>query len=213
MTRLAIAFAACLVIGFAAFAAKDLLANETAQAHALVAEGQRDLAKGDRTSAVLAFERAQLVAPRVDFVRSSLATANIEDAESPFHRALRVVTTREWFAVAVASGWISGLAVAVALVRRPQRGARRVAFVASAVLALSAGAIVESNASARAIVTTSNARLLVAPYASATVVSPATPGTMVIVGPLYDGYVHVEDATGNEGWVPQKSIEPIDSKG
>lgn len=210
IARLTMTIAACLVLFCAATATKNLLASETARARAFVAEGQRDLAKNDRAGAALAFERGRLYAPRADFVRASIAAADVKDAEAPVARALRTVTTREWFALAIAAGWTAGLALALALWRRTNRRARRVVFAAAGALVVSVAAIVESNASSAAIVTATDVGLLVAPYASAQTSAPMPAGTMVVVGSPYDDYVHVEDADGRQGWVPRRSIEPVD---
>jgi hypothetical protein len=204
------ALAACLVLFCAAAATQNLLASETTRARALVAEGQRDLAKSDRAGAALAFERARLYAPRADFVRASLAAADVKDAEAPVARALRTVTTREWFALAIAAGWTSGLALALVAWRRPNRRAWRVVFAAAGALAVAVAAIVASNASSAAIVTATDVGLLVAPYPSAATSAAMPAGTMVVVGSSYDDYVQVEDADGRRGWVPRRSIEPVD---
>ena len=213
LVRIAAAVALCVGLVAAGLAGHGLLAGETSQARALVAEGKRSLARGDRGEGVLALERARWLAPRAGLVRAALAAAGVKDAESVLPRTLRLVTSPEWSAIAVGAGWVSGLGMAFAVLRWRRRSAVWVALATGLVFGGAVAASVETGKSSPAIVTGTDARTLVAPYPTATVEAPLGEGTMVIVGSPYDDFVHVDDGGGTTGWIRQSSIERIASPG
>jgi hypothetical protein len=186
-----------------------LLAKESAEARAFVTEGQRALARSDRGAAVLAFERARWLAPRAAPVRSAIAAAGVQDAEPIFPRALRWVTAREWYALATACGWISGLGIVWLVARRRSRSAVWVALAAGGAFVLGMTAIMETNVSAPAVVTGTDVHLLVAPYSEAAEEKPLPVGTMVTVGSKHNDFIHVEDSEGAEGWVKRSNVECV----
>ena len=190
-------------------AARDMVESETAQAHALVADGQRALARNDRPAAILSLERARWLAPRAQFVRAAVAAAGVKDVEPLLPRALRLVTAREWSAIATTFGWISAFGVAFVVVQWERRRALWLALAAGCASVIGMAGVVEANSSSPAIVTSADAPLLVAPYANAAAERSLPAGTMVLVGSRYDAFVHVRDADGQAGWVPRASVEPI----
>ncbi|HEY3817704.1 MAG TPA: hypothetical protein VGL81_11060 [Polyangiaceae bacterium] len=211
--RIAVAIVACAALAGTAVFAQRLLAEETARAAAFVAEGQHALAEGDRGAAVLALERARWLAPRAGFVRTALAAARVADAEPAFPRALRLVTAREWSVLAIGAGWIGGLGAATLVARRRRNGALWVALAAGVGFVVAMSGVVESNASLPAIVTGTDARVLVAPYATAARDDTLAPGTMVLLGAPYAEFVQVRLRDGSSGWVPRQSVEGIASPG
>ena len=213
LVRIGAAVALCVGIVAAGLAGHRLLADETSQARALVADAQGALARGDRGAAVLALERARWLAPRAGLIRTALAAAGVKDAESVLPRTLRLVTSPEWYAIAVGAGWVSGLGIAFAVLRWRRRSAVWVALATGLVFGGAIAASVETGKTSPAIVTGTDARILVAPYPTATVETPLGEGTMVIVGSPYDDCVHVDDGGGTTGWVRQSSIERIASPG
>jgi hypothetical protein len=209
LTGVAIAVGVCIALLGGGLAGRNTLADETAQARAFVADGQRALSCNERTAAVLSFERARWLAPRAQFVRSAIASASVKDPEPPLPRALRFVTAREWSAMATLFGWVSALGIAFAVVRWQRRGALWIALTAGCASVIGITGVAESNVSSPAIVTSADAPLLVAPYRNAAAERTLPTGTMVLVGSRYDAFVHVKDADGQAGWVPRGSIEPI----
>jgi hypothetical protein len=209
MKRLVIAGALCVAVLGAGVAARDMVESETAQARALVAEGQRALARNDRPAAILALERARWLAPRAQFVRAAVQTADVKDVEPLLPRALRLLTAREWSAIATTFGWASAVGVAFAIVQWERRRALWLALAAGCASVIGMAGVVEANSSSPAIVTSADAALLVAPYASAAAGVSLPAGTMVLVGSRYEAFVHVVDADGQAGWVPRASVEPI----
>ena len=209
MKRVVIAVTLCAAVVGACMATRDILESESAQARALVADGQRALARNDRPGAILSLERARWLAPRARFVRAAVATAGVKDVEPPLTRALRLLTQREWSAIATTFGWISALGVAFAVVQLEKRRALWLALAAGCASMIGLAGVVEANGSSPAIITSADASLLVAPYASASTEALLPAGTMVLVGSRYDAFVHVRDADGQAGWVPRASVEPI----
>ena len=141
-------------------AGHSLLSDETSQARAFVAEGQGALARGDRGAAVLALERARWLAPRAGFVRAALAAAGVKDAESVLPRVLRLVTSPEWSAIAVGAGWVSGLGMALVVLRWRRRSVVWVALATGLVFGGAMAASLETGQSSPAIVMGTDARIL-----------------------------------------------------
>ncbi|MGO8995245.1 MAG: hypothetical protein ACLQVI_18165 [Polyangiaceae bacterium] len=209
LTRVAIVMGVCIALLGGALLGRDTLAEETAQARAFVADGQRALSRNERPAAVISFERARWLAPRAQFVRSALANVGVKDVEPPLARAFRFVTAREWSGIATVFGWASALGIAFSVVQWQRRRALWAALAAGCASVIGMAGVVESNASSPAIVTSADAPLLVAPYKDAAPERALPAGTMVLAGSHYEAFVHIRDADGQAGWVPSGSIEPI----
>jgi len=209
LTRVAVVIAMSLALLGAAIAGRDIVADESAQARTFVADGQRALARDDRASAVLSLERARWLAPREPFVRAAIAAADVNEAEPFLPRAARLLTSREWSAIATTFGWLSGLGIALVVAGWRSRYAVRGAVAAGCAFVIGMTGIMESNASAPGVVTGSDTQMLVAPYPSAVVEKALPAGTMVVVGSRYDAFVHVKAGDGATGWVPRDRVEPI----
>jgi len=196
LARYAIVVASVFALGAtAAFAAREVAA-ETAQAHALVNLGKTALAAGERASAVLAFERAQLLAPRADFVRAALAS---EGVPAP------------GLSIEDAVGWMTGLGLAV-VIAGSRSGAltRRFAIGSAVAFVLSVGGVVESNLSSQtvAVVTTSTGAL-VAPYEASGATADLRAGDVVRIGARYGNFVRVRGRVGAEGWVVSSALHSV----
>jgi len=202
---------ACAALGAGA-AWQHLVSGEVAEAHAFVEIGQRALAGGDRGAAVLAFERAEALAPRDAFVRSIRKTADVGDPGPALTRVLRLVTSREWLAIASASAWGSGIALAILILRkrRPGKGAPGwVALSAGGVCVLATAALVEPRAYPRAVVIGADVRVRVAPYATAAAESSLASGAIVVTGPEFGAFRKVRTSDGATGWIAGRSLESV----
>ncbi len=199
------------ILGVGAVVTHDFLALESAQARALVTEGQSEQAKGDRSKAVLAFERASLLAPRSSFVQSTLAGTSSASIGSSVDNALRWITPHEWTRLGVVFGWVAGLSAALAIARRgDNRMARRIAVGAGIAFVLSAGGALESSRASRALaVVTGPTGVLVSPYDGAGATADLHPGAVVVVGLRYGRFVHVSGPDGSEGWVATGALESV----
>ncbi|HEX3593497.1 MAG TPA: hypothetical protein VHU80_00285 [Polyangiaceae bacterium] len=183
----------------------------TAQARSLVQSGLGNAAAAPGAADVLALERARLLAPRAEFVRSALAAEDARVAVAPLARAVGVVTPVEWSYLAVASGWAAGIALAIVIGSLERlRWARRLAASASVALLLSLAGFLESNSVARALaVVTGHAGLLVAPYDGAGATADLTPGVVVVRGARYGEFVQVHGPGSTSGWVSARALEPV----
>ncbi len=206
--------ATLLALGLTGALATHDLAVESGQARAYVSQGTTALAKGDKASATLSFERARLLAPRADFVRSALSDSGVPALGSPVARAAGWLTPREWSSLAVAFGWIAGLSLAVCVAFGPSRTRRRLAgplaLCSGLGFVLSMGGVLESNVASRALaVVTGPAGALVAPYEAAGATADLPVGAVVIVGERYRDFVQVLGRDGVRGWVPSRVLQSI----
>lgn len=198
-------------LGGVGLAARPMLKREDARAHALVDEGQRALTRGDRGAATLALERARFIAPRAGFVRAAITAAEIHDAETLATRTVRLVTSEEWSWLATALGWVAGLLLAVAVLRRrPLVSRHQVAASAGFVLAM-AGVLWSSETSGAVV--RSDALLVISPYADAAVVGPLPAGAVIERLSEHGTFVRVRSGDGLEGWVPRSHVDPIAGTG
>ena len=211
LARIALAIAVCGAIAGGGVAARNLLAEEASQAHAFVEDGRQALEQNDRGRAVLSLERARLLAPRDATVRTALAALGVEDMEPFAERTLRLVTSREWFYLAVTSGWMAGLGIGLIVARRGRRRGLTWATLATGVALAGAATGMECSAHPLAVVSGPGTALLVAPYPSATSEQPLSAGSMVTIGSAYDDFVQVEGADGMKGWARRGSLERIAS--
>jgi hypothetical protein len=196
--------------GLGALAAREL-SVESAQAQSFVAQGRSELRQGRRATATVSFERARLLAPRADFVRSALRDANVRDAETATTQAVNWIAPREWSFLLVTFGWVAGLSLAFA-VARPQSGrvARALALGAGVFFALGAAGVVESTISTHALRVVSSATgVLLAPYQGAGATADLPPGVVVTAGTRYGDFIQVCGPDGTRGWVTASSLEPV----
>jgi hypothetical protein len=187
------------------------LALESAQARSLVALGRTELQKGETAGAVVSFKRAELLAPRADFVRSALTAAKGRGVESPVVRVVNWLAPREWSFLLVAFGWMAGLSLAIAIGRGPtDRLARRLALTAGLLFALTAVGVVQSSSTTQAVAVVSNATgMLIAPYQGAGATADLAPGVVVALGARYGDFVQVSGPDGAHGWVIASALEPV----
>jgi hypothetical protein len=205
-----------LALGGVGALASGGLAVETGEAHAYVTLGQQALAKGDHASAALSFERARLLAPRAEFVRSTLAESGLRPVGTPVARAAGWLAPREWSSLAVAFGWLAGLTLAVAIAvglgkgSKAGRAAPRVALGSAVAFVLTIGGIVESTAASRALAVVSTPTgALISPYEAAGATADLRAGEVVVVGKRYGDFLEVRGSGGERGWVPAGTLRSV----
>lgn len=207
---------ALLALGGAGALASRGLAVESGQARAYATRGQEALARGDRATATLSFERARLLAPRADFVPSTLAGSGLGPPGTPVGRAVGWLAPHEWSCLAVAFGWLAGLnlavAVAVGLGERSKAGrtARRTALGSAVAFVLTIGGVVESTAASRALaVVMKPTGALVSPYEAAGATADLRAGEVVVVGKRYGDFFEVRGSEGERGWVSAGTLRSV----
>jgi tetratricopeptide (TPR) repeat protein len=177
---------------------------------------------GKPGEAILAFERALLLAPRDQDVRANLrqvrkAAGLPEVEEGPWSRLVHALTTNGWAWLASAGLWLACLAL---LARRfapandAGRSARSALFStagAGLALVLVAGAAYATRLGERdsAVVLDGDPKLRVAPYASATVSSELPPGDVVRLERGHEGFTLVRTSAGRSGWMADGAVARI----
>ena len=177
---------------------------------------------GKPGEAILAYERALLLAPRDQDVRANLRqvrkAAGLPEAESgPWTRLVRSLTTDGWAWLASAGLY---LACAVLLVRRlaasdgaarPMRGTLTATAGAGLAILLVAGAACATRLGERdrGVVLDGDPKLRVAPYASATASSELPPGEIVRIERSHEGFTLVRTAAGRSGWMTADAVGRI----
>jgi len=205
-----IALASFAIGGIGVVAAHDL-AVETAQAQSFLIQGQTDLTRGDRGEAIVAFERALLLAPRSSLVRSAIAAADVAGVTPTAARAFSFVTPGEWADIAVTLGWLAGLSGAVAIgLTKGSSTARRFMLGLSVAFLIGVGGFTESNGAARSLaVVTGPTGVLVSPYEDAGATADLRAGAVVVLGSRYGHFVKVTGPDGVSGWVTSNVLQSV----
>jgi hypothetical protein len=205
-----VAITLCALAAVGAMATREVAA-ETAQAGALVTLGTSALARGDPAAAVLSFERARLLAPRAEEVRSAVSGAGAPALGSLAGRTVSWITPREWASLSLGLGWTAALSLAIAIVRgRKGRVAGLAVLCSGMAFVLSMAGLVESNVVARTLaVVTGPTGVLVAPYEAAGATAGLRAGSVVVIGERYGDFVKVRGAEGVSGWVASGALHRV----
>jgi tetratricopeptide (TPR) repeat protein len=203
--------------GFAALAA-----NDGASPAILYNLGNAAFRAGKPGEAILAYERALLLAPRDQDVRANLRqvrkAAGLPEAESgPWTRLVRLLTSNGWAWLASAGVYLACIALLLRRVLdgdgnpRPMRAALTATAGTGLALLLVAGAACATRLGERdrAVVLDGDPKLRVAPYASATASSELAPGEVVRIERRHEGFTLVRAASGRSGWMPSDAVGRI----
>lgn len=213
-TTYGLVVAAALALGAIGAVGAHGLAVESGEAGAFVSLGETALAGGDKASAALSLERARLLAPRADFVRSALEGAGLGAPAPPMARAASWLTAHEWSFLTLVFGWTTGLSVAAGIALGPRWKRGRLAGLlglgSGLAFVLSMGGVVQTNAASRALaVVMRPTGTLVAPYEAAGATADLRAGQIVVVGERYGEFVQVRGAPGVDGWVGSSTLESV----
>jgi hypothetical protein len=202
-----------MLLGFAAVGSFALhgLAVEREQAQTLVDEARVDLEHGQRARAVLALERAKLLAPRASLVRAALTEAGVREALAVVPRNVAWLAPREWSFLLLTWGWAVGLGLTLGvLANGVSRGARRLLFGASLLFAGAGLGALQSTFTARTLAVVDAATgLLVAPYPGAGATADLPAGVVVTKGARYGAFVQVHGPDGARGWVSERALRAV----
>jgi hypothetical protein len=215
-----IAVIAALVGGGAAAAAAPNPASFEASiqqhgwsASTLLGLGNAYESAGQHGLAVLALERAHLLAPRDAAVTESLAQARTaagvpQPDRSRVEDALSKLTTDEWTWIALAGGVLACLGLA-GVAWRVRPALTRTFIVAGTVVALGAaiaGSIVAPPADRAIVTSTSTARI--SPFPAAQGVFEALEGESVHIEKERSEFFFVRDGD-RSGWLPRASVQRV----
>jgi len=171
---------------------------------------------GDLTQAILAYQRAQWLAPNDPDIAANLQfaqkQAGLPVTESPWYEKLgSALNASEWAWIACGAWTL----LCVSLLLRPILPQRQSLFSLSSalsallILAASAAAFVQSNALHQAVVIDKNATALISPFPAAQTVFSPPAGATVAVQKAYDDFLLVKDSAGHTGWISKTQIAPI----
>ncbi len=171
--------------------------------------------RADRpVDAILAYERARLLAPRDPALATNLAiarkAAGVPDEDRLTDRFERLLSADQWTWLAAGAFWLTASAGAGAVLFRRRRGALTAAACAGALVASVAGAGVTlwTRVVHEGLVTMA-APALVSPFATAQSSFSLGPGAPVELGSIHDGYVLVHGRDGRSGWVELRAVAPL----
>lgn len=208
----------------AATAYEGILAESGPRASVYYNLGNSHLRMGNYGPAILAYERAKLLAPRDPDLRSNLAlarkTAAAFEEESGLHprvaAALHFLSRNEWSWL-VAGGAILlgglGLVCGVARVRRGWMSrvmGVSIVLVSLVILAGSAALYLRRSEAARGVILTADAVLRLSPFKTAESVATPGPGRTVLLGEKIGDFRFIEiPGTKLEGWLADKDVAAV----
>lgn len=161
--------------------------------------------------AILAYERAKLLAPRDAAITENLETARkaagVSDDSGMLDRVTHRLTDNEWTWLATAAFWLAAAGAAGAwLFPRGRTWLVRAATAGALVGAVAAVGLVSSMGEERAALAIRAAPVLVSPFDGAQSSFSLRPGSGVEIQRAHEGYVLVRDGQGRSGWVEHRAI-------
>lgn len=193
-----------------------LLAQNGYSAPILFDLGNSYYREGDLAQAILAYRRAQWLAPNDPDIAANLQAAQkqagVALTESHWSDAItHILSASEWAWVGCAAWTLLCLSLLARVLLPQRRGLLTFVAVADAIVLFAAitGAALASDGLNQAVVIDKNAIVRLSPFPEAqTVFSPA-PGETVVVQEAHDDFLRVKDATGHAGWIRKTQIAPV----
>ncbi len=176
--------------------------------------GNTYLRGGKPVRAIIAYERAELLAPHDEAIRGNLSVARSvatsPDPRGVVERVADVVSVNAWTWVGMGAFWVTVCALGLSwMVSRRRRGLLVVAMCGALIAGTAAAATaVESRVLDRGIVV-GPAPVLVSPFESAESDFSLPAGSTVELGKERPPYVFIHDARGRTGWVERTQLEPV----
>lgn len=200
--------------GAAATQLESRLAENGYSAPVLFDVGNTYLRADRPADAILAYERARLLAPRDAGIAANLAAARkvagVPGESGLAYRFESLLSIDEWTWTVTGALWLT-LAAGTASVLWSRR--RRPLITAAgvlAVVALTAGTgLTLSSRILSAGLATRAAPVLVSPFASAQSSFSLLAGASVELGAVHDGYVLVHEPDGRSGWVERQAVARV----
>lgn len=172
--------------------------------------------EGDFANAILAYKRAQWLAPNDADIAANLAQAQKQAGLAPempawYERPANFLSAAQWAWLGSAA-WVALCAAFLIRALIPARASLCLftAVLAAFVLVDAVAAIVVSSGSLRQVVVTDkNAAALISPFPAAEKVFAPAPGDTLTVQKSYEDFDLVTDSTGHSGWISKTQITPI----
>ena len=193
-----------------------ILAEKGFSAPVLFDLGNSLFREGDYAQAILAYKRAQWLAPGDADIAANLRQAETKAGLPPatpvrFGTITHALNTTQWAWLGCASWTVFCLGI----LGRALLPRMKALFVLSGTLGalvltgVIAAITLSSQALGQAVVTDKNAAALISPFPAAQKVFAPSPGETVTVEKAYDDYFLVSDAAGHSGWIAKSQVAPI----
>lgn len=200
--------------GDAATRYEAILEHDGYSAPVLFDLGNAYLRQARPARALLAYERARLLAPRDPAIARNLeqarAAAGFEDPSSTPVRLARSLTRDEWAWLGAAAFWLAAAAAAGAFVLRHGRGWLRGAAAAGSVVAtLSIAALAVASRVEHTALVLEATPLLVSPFKGAESSASLRGGAEVELERTHESFALVRDRAGHEGWLERGAVAPL----
>lgn len=176
--------------------------------------GNAYLRAAEPAEAILAYERASLLAPRDGAIAANLAAARkiagTPEESGLAHRFESALSIDEWTWLLTGAFWLTLAAGTAAVLWDRRRHTFVTAASISATVALTACAgLTLSSRVLSAGLATRAAPVLVSPFASAQSSFSLPSGAPVELGAIHEGYVFVHEADGRSGWVEREAVARV----
>jgi len=191
------------------------IADDGWSVQALRELGEAYTAAGDHGHAVLALERARLLAPRDEAVAAGLQRAR-ENAGLPLPRESRVdrvvgtLSPDEWTWIALGGLVCAGAGlVLIAWSTRRRRAGWSAAFAGVAIGLGAGGLALHTAPSTSDVIIVDDEPARIAPFGAADTAFPARAGERARIEQSRGDHVYVRVDADRAGWLPTTSVEPL----
>ncbi len=180
--------------------------------------GNAYLRDGKPVDAMLAYERARLLAPRDRAIAGNLAEASaaagVADVPRLSERLSHLLTINEWTWAACGAAWALITAAGAAVLFRRRRAWFVRAAVASALVgAVSLAGLLVSGRDQHVALVMRSAPVLVSPFDGAQSGFTLGAGSSVELGRVHDAFVLVHARDGRVGWMERSAVAPLVADG
>jgi hypothetical protein len=191
-----------------------LLEREGYSAPVLFDLGNAYLRANQPARALLAYERARLLAPRDPAIARNLAqaeaAAGVEDHSTAVARLARSLTLGEWTLLGAVAFWFAASATAGALtLRRGRAWLGRAAVVGGVVAGVSVAATSVASSVEHIGLVLEPTPVLVSPFAGSESSGSLRPGAELELERAHDTFFLARDRAGHEGWVERGAVAPV----
>lgn len=195
---------------------KNLISQHGYSAPVLFDLGNSYYSQGDFAQAILAYKRAQWLAPNDPDIAANLrlaqAKAGTPITEPYWYEKISAALSPASWAWSASAAWVLLCTSIFARIVLPQQStlfALAGTACTFALIATITGIILTSSQLHQAVVTDKNAKALISPFPAAQAVFTPPAGDTVAIQKAYNDYLLVSDATGHSGWISKSQLTPI----
>ena len=172
--------------------------------------------EGKVSAAILAYKRAQLLAPADPDIAANLEIAQKQAGVAAYEpqwsdKITGFLSASGWAWLGCAAWTLFCAALLARRILPRQRSLLSFVSTAAAIVLLAsvAAIVVTSGSLKQAIVLDKNANALISPFPAAQTVFTPAPGETVTVQKAYNDFLLVTDPTGHSGWMSKAQVTPV----